>query len=258
MHTAKIAKGWSVLRAVAAARASGLGGAPERRATFVDIGARGGLASRWRPVAAAGMLDLCFVEPDPAEARRLIADSPGVRIIADALGAVDGAQAVLHVTREPGRSSLLRPDPVALARVESDTSPWAIEREIPLRLRRFDAVWDAAWGAPRFLKIDVQGYELEVLKGMGRLLGEVQCLELECALAPLYVAQPTLCEQYAFLSHAGFDLVRLASMGLYGGCRLVEFNAFWVRRERHADPWTELWRRVNGVGDHERAVVHGY
>ena len=82
--------------------------------------------------------------------------------------------------------------------------------------------------------------------------------ELEAMLAPAYIGQPTLTQVAECLMTNGFDLVRLASMGLYGGRAMLEFNAFWVRRESHQDPQVKFWKAVNGVGSVHRAVVWGY
>lgn len=55
-----------------------------------------------------------------------------------------------------------------------------------------------------YLKIDTQGYELEVLKGGRELLNSVRAVELELTLAPVYRGQPLLPEVWAWLQQCGF------------------------------------------------------
>ena len=93
-----------------------------------------------------------------------------------------------------------------------------------------NAVWDRYSSAPpHFVKIDVQGFEKEVLLGMENLLGDVLCIELEASFLPFYVGQPSF-----------------------------QFNAFLVRRDRHGDKPVALRKRINDVGDHNRTVALGY
>ena len=65
------------------------------------------------------------------------------------------------------------------------------------------------------LKLDVQGYELEVLRGGMRTLGRVDYILSEVSFQSLYEGQPLFGEVYEFLKSAGFafagDLETLAS-----------------------------------------------
>lgn len=244
----------AVLRAIAAARTRGFAGAGDVP-TYLDVGARHGLPARWQMVYRAGLIRPAFVEADRTEAARLSSRYPGALVIPNALGDVDGESAELKVTREPGRSSLLEPD-IEMLR-PFDASAWEVVQRIPLMLRRLDRVWPADLAPPRFVKIDVQGFELKVLKGLGELLTHVHCIELEVALVRLYRLQPHLVEIVDFLRSSGFGLVRLASMGLYGDREMLEFNGFWVRQDERGSALTRLWKGVNGVGDQRRLIVWG-
>ena len=50
-----------------------------------------------------------------------------------------------------------------------------------------------------YLKIDTQGYELEVLNGAVETLGQVVAADIELSLAPLYEGAPLVGEVLAFL-----------------------------------------------------------
>jgi hypothetical protein len=56
------------------------------------------------------------------------------------------------------------------------------------------------------LKIDTQGYELEVLKGALRLLERVVGLQIELSFTALYEGQPLYRSMLDWLSERGFNL----------------------------------------------------
>lgn len=60
-----------------------------------------------------------------------------------------------------------------------------------------------------FLKIDVQGYELEVIRGARAFLESVSMLESELSISPLYVGQPLVGEVITHLQDRGFALLAL-------------------------------------------------
>lgn len=80
---------------------------------------------------------------------------------------------------------------------------------------------------PLMLKLDVQGYELSVLRGAELLLSRVLLLQTELALIPSYQEAPTLEEMKQFLSERGFVLIHLI--------------------DGYSDPETLELREVDGV-----------
>jgi hypothetical protein len=108
------------------------------------------------------------------------------------------------------------------------------------------------------VKIDVQGYEAEVIEGMGNRLAETLCVELEASFIPFYCGQPVFQDVHDLMRRKGFDLVKLRPIGLYRGSVIVEFNAFFVRAERHDDPRTRFWKAINDVGKEKRIWALGY
>jgi FkbM family methyltransferase len=223
---------------------------------YLDVGARGGLSPRWQLVYRAGLIRPAFVEPDSNEANRLSEIYPDAIVLPVALGAVDGEQVTLHVTVQPGCSSLRRPD-VTQPIVESNPD-FDVIKTIRMNLTRLDTVWDRAAGPINFIKIDVQGYELEVLKGCDAFFDDFLCLELEVTFKPLYVGQPLFNEIYAFVNSRGFDLVKLAPTSLFEFNQIVECNAYFVRHDAHNRPEVAMWKQVNDVGDFHRVITWGY
>lgn len=62
-----------------------------------------------------------------------------------------------------------------------------------------------------FLKLDVQGYELEVLKGAGDLLGETEFVLLETSLVQINQGCPLFAEVISFMDEADFRLLDFCS-----------------------------------------------
>jgi FkbM family methyltransferase len=86
------------------------------------------------------------------------------------------------------------------------------------------------------LKLDVQGYEDRVLRGATRSLEQVELLECELSIIPLYGGQLTLRPMLELLAAAHFELVDLEP-----GPRAADGSTIYVdalfekrRRDRHA------------------------
>ena len=71
-----------------------------------------------------------------------------------------------------------------------------------------DSIWEqVASGSERpFLKLDVQGFELEALRGAERSLPALVGVQCELSLVPLYAGAPTHKEVMEHLEAAGFRL----------------------------------------------------
>ena len=90
---------------------------------------------------------------------------------------------------------------------------------------------------PDYIKIDVQGFEYQVLKVFGRLLKNVIGIELECHVYALYEGQKLLGDLVAFLDDLDFSLRALQpqnARAVFNG-EVCEFNAWFLKRD-HAMP----------------------
>ena len=98
-------------------------------------------------------------------------------------------------------TSFLAPGPAAWGRVEQT-------REVPV-VALDDYCAEAGLTRVDLLKIDTQGFELNVLTGAERLLrsGAVRAVYLEVNFAPLYEGQPRADAVLAHLWDRGYDLV---------------------------------------------------
>jgi hypothetical protein len=81
---------------------------------------------------------------------------------------------------------------------------------------------------PVLLKIDVQGTEIEVLRGATGMLGEVDSVLVECSFVELYRGQALAGEVIAFLDERGFSLASVCSPALDRG-RVVQADLLFER-----------------------------
>lgn len=81
----------------------------------------------------------------------------------------------------------------------------AVESKISVQVARLDAVApNLTLRPPVFVKIDVQGHELAVIRGGRLTLSSCQRVMTECNFAPLYEGQATFTELYDELRTLGF------------------------------------------------------
>jgi len=82
-----------------------------------------------------------------------------------------------------------------------------------------------------FLKLDVQGDELSVLRGGELTLARVNALECEVSIVALYEGQPLIGEMLEYLSRQAFELVALEpGFSDQRTGQLLQLEALFVRR----------------------------
>lgn len=87
----------------------------------------------------------------------------------------------------------------------------------------------------KLLKLDVQGYELEVLKGAEPILTDIDFIYTEAQFQELYKGGPLFEDIFAFLSERQFELIRMTSFRTDDDGRLMECDmVFRNRRARRA------------------------
>lgn len=80
-----------------------------------------------------------------------------------------------------------------------------------------------------FLKMDTQGYDLEVFKGAAHCLGLIFGIQSELSVQPLYKNMPHYIEALETYEAAGFELYNLSVVSRTGGGGLIEMNCFMRR-----------------------------
>lgn len=219
------------------------------RPVFHDIGGRGGLQTKWRLLARAGAVRAVLFEPERAEAERLRRAGTPAQIVSKALGPTRGP-ATLHVTRLASLTSVREPNPEVFGRYGFAPNFEVVER-VPLELETLAALIESGEvPAPHFAKIDVQGFEIEILEGFGRHLDGVVALELELQFEEVYRGQKLVGEAYAWLRERGFALAAIRPQSLLDDA-IVEANAFFSRSPERLDAGGRemlgFWRRLHRI-----------
>lgn len=116
----------------------------------------------------------------------------------------DGSERTFFVGRAPMTSSLYRTDEEMTGYFNQLPEVQTPVREFPVATTRLDDVPEAS--RCDYLKIDVQGAELDVLRGGERLLRDVLVIQVELEFLPLYGGQATFSDVEPWLRERGFLL----------------------------------------------------
>jgi FkbM family methyltransferase len=184
----------------------------ERPLVVIDVGCRDGDAAGWTRFGSK--VHVIGFEPDVEECERLQEsyDGPGLRtFVPVALGGHTG-EALLHLTRFPQSSSLYEPSTEAIERHPALTAHEEIDRKTVTLTTLDEWIAKADAPAPDFIKLDIQGAELDVLRSSPKALESVRALELEVEFQPLYRDQPLFADVDAYLREQGFVLWRLRGL----------------------------------------------
>jgi FkbM family methyltransferase len=202
----------------------------------LDVGAnRGQFAGELRKIGYSG--PIVSFEPVSTEFRamreRFRKDSrwTGHQI---ALGSRDESRDIM-IPRLTVMSSFLEP----VATKESPLHhlghwPGGLMRET-VEIRRLDGLLPSILPEPSvsriFLKMDTQGYDLEVFRGASGSLGKIQGIQSELSVQPIYKGMPHYLEALEAYEAAGFDLFNLSVVSRIDNGGLLELNCF-MRRSR--------------------------
>ena len=198
--------------------------APE---TVVDIGAnRGQFALAVRHVFPHARIDSFEPLPGPAAIfRRVFAADAWVRLHEMAIGPATGG-AEIHLSARDDSSSLL-PIGREQERIFPGTAEVAVAR---IEMRRLEDVLPRAdIAAPALLKLDVQGYELQALRGCETLLDAFAWVYCECSFVELYEGQALADEVIAWLRARGFALLGAYNMAFDHAGRAVQADFLFGR-----------------------------
>lgn len=152
-----------------------------------------------------------------------------------ALGSEDTVKAI-KVIRNSDLSSFLKPS-TTLDKMFAANNGGQIKKEELVLIKRMDAVFPEITGKitgpVRFaLKMDTQGYDLEVFRGMGGVLGKIAVLQSEIANIPLYQGVPDLLTVLGTYLKQGFELTGLFPESRnMEDLRVIEFNALMVQKD---------------------------
>lgn len=175
-----------------------------------DVGANRGqfslAALRWRPQARI----VAFEPLDRPGAiyQAIFRDNPGVTLHQVAL-APERGEMTINISRRDDSSSLL---PISSLQTENFPGTQRVgEKKVPVApLTDFIGIADLVGAA--LLKLDVQGFELPVLRSAEPLLPFFRWIYAECSFRPLYDGQALADEIEAYLAARNFRKGRVANL----------------------------------------------
>lgn len=172
---------------------------------IVDVGAFNG---EWTAMALAEFPEANVLMLEAQENKRPLMESLTIngrgrvqhRIAV--MGAKDGEKVVFHeYEHSPTASSML---------TDYASTP---TRNVEATLRTLDSILATDnFPQPDLIKLDVQGYELEVLKGSETALAGAEAVLMEVSIIELYQESPVLHHVTAFMAERGFRAYDICSL----------------------------------------------
>jgi len=160
---------------------------------------------------------------------RAHADS-GWHIEGYALGARDGDMPI-NVMVSDQFSSFLQPDNSRMANYDGLNTPRHVENVTVRTLDVVMPVLQERLGFERpYLKLDTQGYDLEVLQGGRESLPDVRGLQSEASVIGIYKGMPGYMDTLRYLDERGFDVTGFYPVSRDSSLRLVEFDCVMINR----------------------------
>jgi FkbM family methyltransferase len=144
-----------------------------------------------------------------------------------ALGSSNG-QIEINIAGNSVSSSIL---PMTSTHLDAAPQSRYVQKQI-VNIARLDEIAEPLIPAngTMLIKVDTQGYEMEVLKGATGLLERTVALQLELSLVPLYDGAPTIAEVISFAAAKGFELYNLIpGFKDKRSGRLLQADGFFVR-----------------------------
>lgn len=172
-----------------------------RPANVVDVGAFRG---DWARFAKDLFPDARVLMIEPQEEwRQQLEDvcryRPGISLVPALVGATDGTE-VTFSEMSTGSS------------VFEEQSPFPRRHTVKTLLTLRTILQRAGWDRVDLLKIDVQGYEVEVLRGAAEYLDHCECVLVECSLIPTNAGCPLVSDVIAFMASHDFRLLDICSL----------------------------------------------
>lgn len=198
---------------------------------LVDIGARGGMDTDLMPAAWATTAIGFEPEPDECQTLNLLPSKPWrkTQYVPTAIGGENGT-AVLYVPPNSVAASLLPHNP-AMVPLYGHPELHTIERRLNVETLTLDYACERFnLGYPDYLKIDVEGAELDILSAAPRALHHCSAIKVETSFLEQRKEQPLMHDVVAYMVDQGFVLADIRDIHR------------WRRRPLACHPYLSQWQ----------------
>jgi FkbM family methyltransferase len=234
---------------------------PDRLTAVVDVGANAMLNDPpYKRMLKLGVCSVTGFEPQEIPLSELNRNKgPRERYFPYAIG--NGEEGTFHLCKARPMSSLLAPDPDHLALFNEFPKMGTVDRQIRISTRRLDDIDEIE--DVDFLKIDIQGAELEVFKSGRNKLAKTVAVQTEVSFVSLYRDQPAFgtvdlsLREMGFIPHCLAELKRWSIVPLvFGdtrtpGNQLLEADLVYVRDFLRPENLSgEQWKHLALIAHH--------
>ena len=207
--------------------------------TLLDIGAAGGVQPRWGKVCE--YLNFIGVEPDDRSNKGLENNNNNkfrnIKIL-NTFAWSEETEIEFNLCKEPTVSSAYIPNREFLDQFPNAQRFDVIKKESMEAKPLFKEIGDLKID---FVKLDIQGGELNALRGLEESLNDCLAMEIEVEFSEMYNSQPLFGEVHNFLSSKGFyffDFVNLCrwernSHNGFGRC--IFGDGLWMKELKNLD-----------------------
>jgi FkbM family methyltransferase len=148
-----------------------------------------------------------------------------------ALGRTSG-QAFFNVMASTALSSFLQPDHTKVMQFKGENQ---IQERVQVEVRTLDEVLarlERLLGARRlYLKLDTQGFDLEVVQGAAESMTRIRALQTEASIKPIYNGMPDYVTSIQTLQSLGFEISGFFPVDAYQFPVLVEVDCFMISKK---------------------------
>ena len=201
----------------------------EKKLSSLDVGAQGGFFNGSIFSKKYNFFfDPIVVEPIPDEAKKL--KDKNYKVISKGLWSENCNKKLYILGKRPGSSSMYRPNPDVFSLYdfkEKDFSVFDITNEIDIECTTIkESLNQFKVNNLDFLKIDTQGSELEILKGMGEYFPLV--IKIEAQIIPMYKNVPNWTELVNYLYKINYMICEWIEIGKHATRSPAEMDMIFI------------------------------
>lgn len=186
--------------------------------SIIDLGAAGGIEPRWAKISA--YLNYFGFEPDS----RAIQLAPNKEFksytVIPSLVSNESGYKDLYISHEEGKSSIYQPNIEFISRFPN-SKRFKTVKTVSLETATIDTLIKQEID---FIKLDIQGAELDALQGSQEVLKSVLGIESEVEFMELYKSQPLFSRVNDFLLKQGFEFIDFTNLRRWERERLGEIG----------------------------------